>query len=76
MLAEAVRVGAHPSRVGLIRDTGGQLNCEECATYYYLYYDREAGGSLTYWSILAQEIITARHPRHKDNVFLDVVEQF
>lgn len=76
MHAEAVRVGADPSRVGLIRDTGGQLNCEECDIHYYLYYDREAEESLTYWSMLAQEIITARHPHHRDNVPLDVVERF
>ena len=76
MQAEAVKVGLHPSRIGLMRDASYVLACKECDARYHLYYDSDAERSLTYWSLLAQEIITARHPQHINNVVLDGVEKF
>lgn len=76
MHAEAVKVGARPSEIGLMHDARSALNCEECDARYYLHYDGDAEGSLTYWRVLAQEIITARHPHHRDNVVLHRLEKF
>jgi len=52
------------------------LNCEECSAHYRLHHDSDAEVSFTDWSVLAQEIITARHPRHTDNVVLHQLEKF
>ncbi len=52
------------------------MKCEECDASYGVHYDNAAEGSFTYWSILAQEIITARHPHHADNVVLELTEMF
>jgi hypothetical protein len=76
MYAEAVKVGVGPSKIGLTHDADSALNCEECDAHYHLYYDSDAEGSLTYWILLAEEIITARHPYHTDTVALDRVERF
>lgn len=76
MHVEAVKVGVGPPKIGLTHDGGRALNCEECDAQYHLYYDSDAEGSLTYWRLLAQEIITARHPHHTGNIALDVVERF
>jgi hypothetical protein len=76
MHAEAVKVGACPSRIGLLGDAHRALNCQECSASYYLHYDRDAEVWFTHWSLLAQEIITARHPHHTDNVVLHQLETF
>lgn len=76
MHAEGVKVGLRPSRLGLMHDARKVLNCEECDARYELYYDSDAERSFTYWSLLGQEIITARHPHHTDSVALDEVEKF
>ena len=74
--AEAIKVGLHPFRIGLMHDACSVLACEECDARYHLYYDSDAERSLTYWSLLAQEIITACHPHHANNVPLESVEKF
>ena len=76
MHAEAVKLGARALETGLMNDSSRTLNCEECDARYQLHYDSEAEQSSTYWSVLAQEIITARHPHHADNVVLDGIEKF
>ncbi len=76
MHAEAVKIGARPSKIDLMHDARRALNCEECDARYYLYYDNDAEGSFTHWSLLAEEIITARHPQHTDNVVLSGIETF
>ena len=76
MHAEAIKVGVCACKTGLMHDARSVLNCEECDAQYRLYYDGDAKVSFTYWSLLAQEIITARHPDHTDNVALDRVEKF
>jgi hypothetical protein len=73
---EAVKGGVSPPKIGSTHDAGRALNCEECDARYHLYYDSEAEGGLTYGCLLAQEIITARHPHHTDNIALDRVERF
>jgi hypothetical protein len=72
MHAEAVRYGAMPSKEGLIQDICHPATCAECSIKYHLYYDGEAEPSATFCSILADEIITARHPEHSNNVLLDL----
>lgn len=52
------------------------LTCEQCGVQYSLYCDNEAAVSFTCWSLLAQEIITARHPYHDDRVALDRIGSF
>ena len=76
MHAEAVKLGARPSKLGLIRDAHWTMKCQECDVCYHVHYDRDAEGSATHWSLLAQEIITARHPDHTDNVDLSRLERF
>jgi hypothetical protein len=76
MHAEAVKVGARPSKIALMHDARRALNCGECSARYCLHYDSDAEASFTYWSVLAQEIITARHPHHTDNVVLHRLEKF
>jgi hypothetical protein len=76
MHAEAVKSRALPSKIGLMRDARTALNCEGCDACYYLHYDGDAVGSLTYSRLLAQEIITARHPNHTDIVVLNGFEKF
>lgn len=71
MHAEVVRYDVMPSRRGLIQDEGYPVTCAECDVKYHLYYDNEAGPSATLCSILADEIVTARHPDHSSNVVLD-----
>jgi hypothetical protein len=73
MHAEAVRDDAIPSRQGLYRDESRLVKCSECNVAYFLHYDDEAEASLTFCSILAEEIITARHPDHTGNVVLELV---
>jgi len=41
-----------------------------------MYYDSEAERKFTDWSLLAQEIITARHPGHTHNLFLNAGDKF
>ena len=72
MHAEAVKLGMTPSKPGLLHDAGSTLACDECAAVYRLYYDREAEPSFTSLSLLACELITARHPDHRENIFLEL----
>ena|SRR5882762_5138706 len=72
MHAEAVRHDAMPSKRGLLRDESRPVKCGECDVKYYLHYDRAAEASITLCSILADEIVTARHPEHSGNVVLDL----
>jgi hypothetical protein len=76
MHAEAVKIGARPSKIGLKQDASRAVNCQECDARYRLHYDSDAEGSFTHWSLLAREIITARHPHHSDNVVLHRLEKF
>ena len=76
MHAEAVKLGARPSKFGLRSDAHRTMKCEECDVCYRVHYDGDAEGSVTHWSLLAQEIITARHPDHSDNVVLNQLEKF
>ena len=48
------------------------MKCAECDVKYYLHYDSEAEASITLCSILADELVTARHPEHGNNVLLDL----
>ncbi len=72
MHAEAVRYDATPSKRGLLRDESRPVTCGECEVRYYLHYDNEAEPSVTFCSILADEIVTARHPDHSSYVVLDL----
>jgi hypothetical protein len=72
MHAEAVKHGAMPSKRGLIEDMSRAVTCGECNVKYHLHYDKDAEASVTFCSILANEIVTARHPEHNSNVFLDL----
>ena len=71
MHAEAVRHDAMPSKPGLLHDER-PVRCGECDVKYDLHYDSEAEASITLCSILADEIVTARHPEHSGNVVLDL----
>ncbi len=73
MHAEAVRDDATPSKEGLFRDESHPVKCSECDVNYVLHYDNEAEAALTFCGILAEEIVTARHPVHAGNVVLDLV---
>jgi hypothetical protein len=73
MHAEAVRDDAIPSRQGLRRDEGHPPKCSECDVRYVLHHDAEAEAVLTFCGILAEEIVTARHPDHAGNVVLDLL---
>ena len=72
MHAEAVRHDAMPSKRGLLHDESRPVKCGECDVKYYLHYDSEAEASMTLCSILADEMVTARHPGHSGNVVLDL----
>ena len=72
MHAEAVRDVAVPSKEGLFSDKSHLVKCSECNVQYVLHYDGEAEAALTFCSILAEEIVAARHPDHEDNVVLDL----
>lgn len=72
MHAEAVRHDAMPSKQDLIQDQDHTVTCAECNVEYHLHYDSEAEASATFCSILADEIVTARHPDHNSNVVLDL----
>jgi hypothetical protein len=72
MHAEAVRDDAIPSKQGLFSDESHRVNCSECNVKYVLHYDGEAEAALTFCGILAEEIVTARHPDHAGNVVLDL----
>jgi hypothetical protein len=61
-----------PPTPGLIHDERRPVTCSECSVKYHLYYDREAEVSVTFCSILADEIVTARHPDHSGNVVLEL----
>lgn len=76
MHAEAVKVGARPSKIALMRAANRALTCQECSACYQLHCDSEAEALFTHWSLLGQEIITARHPHHTDNVVLHRLEKF
>ena len=69
---EAVKRGGVPSRPGLIHDDSRPLACAECDAIYELHYDREAEAKSTLWSILAAEIISARHPNHEQRIAIDL----
>lgn len=72
MHIEAVKRGGVPSKPGLIHDNGRPITCAECDVSYDLHYDREAETKFTLCSILAAEIISARHPDHEDRIALDL----
>jgi hypothetical protein len=72
MYAEAVKCGGIPSMPGLIHDSSRAITCAECDARYDLYYDLEAEMRSTLCSILAAEIITARHPDHKQSLVLEL----
>ena len=72
MHAEAVRYVRCRSKRGLLHDESRPVKCDECNVRYYLHYDRYAEASVTFCSILADEIVTARHPDHSGNVVLDL----
>ena len=61
-----------PSKQGLIPDENHPVRCAECSVEYHLHYDSEAEASAPFCSILADEIVTARHPDHSSNVVLDL----
>lgn len=71
MYAEAVRDDATPSKQGLLADESHPVKYSECNVAYLLYYDDEAEAVFTYCRILADEIVTARHPDHAGNVVID-----
>jgi hypothetical protein len=73
MHAEAVRNDAIPSTQGLLRDESHPVKCSECNVAYLLHHDDEAEAALTFCGILAEEIVTARHPDHARNVVLDLI---
>jgi hypothetical protein len=75
MHAEAVRQGGVPSKPDLIHDASRVMTCDECDVAYSLYYDRDAEPTYTYCSILAAELITARHPNHEQAIVLELPEQ-
>jgi hypothetical protein len=72
MYAEAVKHNSMPSKPGLKHDNSHVVTCGECGVKYHLHYDRQAESSFTFCSILATEIITARHPDHDRNVILEL----
>lgn len=76
MRVEAVRVTGSPSSDKPRNTADPLLICEECGVRYSLYCDNEASVSFARWSLLAQEIITSRHPHHCDRVALDRIETF
>jgi hypothetical protein len=73
MYAEAVRDDTTPSKPGLRVNQGHRVKCSECDVTYLLHYDDEADALFIFCSILADEIVTARHPDHAPNVVLDPV---
>ena len=75
MHAEAVKCGGIPSMPGLIYDSSRAMTCAECDASYHLYYDLDAEMRSTLCSILAAEIITARHPDHEPSLVLELPEQ-
>jgi hypothetical protein len=75
MHAEAVRQGGVPSKPDLIHDASRVMTCDECEVAYFLYYDCDAEPTYTYCSILAAELITARHPDHEQVIVLELPEQ-
>ena len=72
MHAEAVKCGGIPSMPGLIHDSSRAMTCAECDASYHLHYDLDAEMSSTLCSILAAEIITARHPDHEQSLALEL----
>ena len=76
MHAEAVKLGARPSKFGLMSDAHRTMKCKECGVCYRVHYDSDAEGSVTHWSLVAKEIIMAHHPHHTDIVFLDRSDKF
>jgi hypothetical protein len=48
------------------------VTCGECNVKYHLHYDSEAPVSVTFRSIVADEIVTARHPDHSGSVVLEL----
>jgi hypothetical protein len=72
MHAEAVRDDALPSKQGPCRDESHLVKCSECDVNYVLHYDGQAEAALTFCGILAEEIVTARHPDHAGSVVLDL----
>lgn len=75
MHVEAVKPGGMPWKPGLIDDSSHAITCAECDATYYLHYDREAEMRSTPCSILAAEIITARHPDHEQSIVLELPER-
>ena len=75
MHVAAVRI-TDAQKARWINHTDHLLTCEECGVQYSLYCDKDAVGAFSRWSLLAQEIITARHPHHHHKVILDWIEAF
>ncbi len=61
-----------PSKQRLIQDENHPVRCAECNVEYHLHCDSEAEASARFCSILAHEIVTARHPDHSSRVVLDL----
>ena len=72
MHIEVVKQGGVPSKSGLIHDSSRTMTCAECDVSYHLYYDREGEMRSTLSSILAAEIINARHPNHEQRFALEL----
>ncbi len=60
--------------LGLSHDNSRAMTCEECGAAYFLYYDCDVEPTFTFCSILAAEIITARHPDHEQVIVLEPPE--
>jgi len=73
MQVAAVRITSDQK---LRRGNDTLLTCKECGVQYTLYCDNDAVNAFTRWSLLAEEVITARHPHHPDKVILDRIEAF
>jgi len=61
--------------LGLIHDSSRAITCAECNASYDLHYDFDAEMRSTLCSILAAEIVTARHPDHEPSIVLELPEQ-
>jgi hypothetical protein len=70
MYAEAFKQRATLSKRDSFTMRGPSLTCDECDVEYKLYYDGGAEPSFTSFNLLAGELITARHPLHRNNIFL------
>lgn len=75
MHAEAVKCGGTPSMLGLMHDSSRTMTCAECNASYHLHYDLDAEMRSTLFSLLAAELITARHPDHEQVLVLELSQR-